>query len=127
MPQKIFSDRDPRLTSAFWKEVTRLTGMMSGMTTAYHPQANGGAERSNQTMEQVLRAYVGEMGSDWDQHLSAVEYAMNNTVSRATKMKPFVMMRCICMFVCMFPRRKNANLISKPNQASGYSTEWYMF
>ena len=92
MPQKIFSDRDPRLTSAFWKEVTRLTGMMSGMTTAYHPQANGGAERSNQTMEQVLRAYVGEMGSDWDQHLSAVEYAMNNTVSRATRMKPFVMM-----------------------------------
>ena len=92
MPQKIFSDRDPRLTSAFWKEVTRLTGMMSGMTTAYHPQANGGAERSNQTMEQVLRAYVGEMGTDWDQHLSAVEYAMNNTVSRATGMKPFVMM-----------------------------------
>ena len=32
------------------------------------------------------------MGSDWDQHLSAVEYAMNNTVSRATRTKPFVMM-----------------------------------
>ena len=43
-------------------------------------------------MEQVLSAYVGEMGTDWDQHLSAVEYAMNNTVSRATGMKPFVMM-----------------------------------
>ena len=54
MPMKMYSDRDSRFTSAFWKEVSRLTGMMSGMTTAYHPQGNGGAERPNQTMEQIL-------------------------------------------------------------------------
>ena len=92
MPQKIFSDRDPRFTSAFWKELTRLTGMMSGMTTAWHPQGNGAAERTNQTMEQVLRAYVSELGTDWDLHLSAAEYAINNTPSRSTGEKPFVLM-----------------------------------
>lgn len=92
VPQKLFTDRDPRFTAAFWKEVCRLTGMMSGMTTAYHPQANGGAERTNATMEQILRAYVGKLGTDWDLHLSAAEYAINNSVSSATGEKPFVMM-----------------------------------
>ena len=32
------------------------------------------------------------------------------------------------LYVCLYvPKKKNANLISKPNQASGYSTEWYLF
>ena len=92
MPMKLFTDRDPRFTAEFWKEVCRLTGMMSGMTTAYNPQANGGAERTNQTMEQVLRAYVTNLGTDWDLHLSAAEYAMNNSPASSTGVKPFVMM-----------------------------------
>ena len=92
MPMKIYSDRDPRFTSAFWREVARLTGMMSGMTTSFHPSANGAAERTNASMEQILRAYVGDLGADWDLHLSAAEYAMNNSYSSATGMKPFVMM-----------------------------------
>ena len=92
MPMKVFSDRDPRFTSAFWQEMTRLTGMMSGMTTSYHPSANGGAERTNASLEQILRAYVGDLGADWDLHLSAAEYAMNNSPARATGQKPFVMM-----------------------------------
>ena len=92
MPLKLFSDRDTRFTSAFWRELTRLTGMMSGMTTAYHPAGNGQAERSNATMEEILRAYVGDLGADWDLHLSAAEYAVNNSPARATGIKPFVMM-----------------------------------
>ena len=92
MPLKLFSDRDSRFTSAFWKELCRLTGMMSGMTTAFHPAGNGQAERSNATMEEILRAYVGDLGADWDLHLSAAEYAVNNSPARATGLKPFVMM-----------------------------------
>ena len=92
MPLKLFSDRDTRFTSTFWRELARLTGMMSGMTTAYHPAGNGQAERSNATMEEMLRAYVGDLGSDWDLHLSAAEYAVNNSPARATGIKPFVMM-----------------------------------
>jgi hypothetical protein len=62
------------------------------MTTSYHPSANGGAERTNASLEQILRAYVGDLGADWDLHLSAAEYAMNNSPARATGQKPFVMM-----------------------------------
>jgi hypothetical protein len=92
MPMTMYSDRDSRFTSAFWKEVAKLTGMMSGMTTAYHPQGNGSAERPNQTMEQILRAYTEPIGTDWDSHLSAVRYAMNDSVHSSTGEKPFVLM-----------------------------------
>ena len=43
-------------------------------------------------MEEILRAYVGDLGADWDLHLSAAEYAVNNSPARATGIKPFVMM-----------------------------------
>ena len=33
MPMQMYIDRDYRFTSAFWKEVAKLTGMMSDMTT----------------------------------------------------------------------------------------------
>jgi transposase InsO family protein len=92
MPLKIYSDRDVRFTSAFWNEIARLTGMMMGMTTAYHPQGNGQAENTNATMEQVLRAYVEPLGTDWDQHLSACEYAINDSVHRSTGLSPFMLM-----------------------------------
>ena len=65
MPLKLVSDRDSRFTSAFRKEVAR---------------DNGGAEIPNHTMEQMLRAYTDPIGSDWDLHLSAREYATHDAV-----------------------------------------------
>jgi transposase InsO family protein len=56
MPSSIVSDRDVRFTSAFWKELCTLTGTQTNMTTAYAPQGYGAAERTNGTMETILRA-----------------------------------------------------------------------
>ncbi|GKF22074.1 putative reverse transcriptase domain-containing protein [Tanacetum coccineum] len=43
------------------------------MSTAYHPQNNGQSERTIQTLEDILRAYVLDFGGSWDVHLVLTE------------------------------------------------------
>ena len=63
------------------------------MTTSFHPQADGQAERHNRTIQEMLRAYVDpSTRSDWDEHLVSLEFAYNNSVHRATGRSPFFML-----------------------------------
>jgi hypothetical protein len=82
--QKIISDRDPRFMSAFWTEIFRLLGTQLAPSTPYHPQSDGQAKNTNRTMEQMLRAYVDTRQTDWDLHLSAVEFAINDSLHAST-------------------------------------------
>ncbi|MBW0586576.1 hypothetical protein O181_126291 [Austropuccinia psidii MF-1] len=47
----IISDRDPKFTSAIWTNLQKLFGTKLSFSTAYHPQADGLAERMIQTLE----------------------------------------------------------------------------
>ncbi|KAM4060615.1 reverse transcriptase (RNA-dependent DNA polymerase) [Hirsutella rhossiliensis] len=67
MPRSIVSDRGSNWLSRFWKRFCRLAGVTQKLSTAYHPQTDGGPERMNQEIEAYLRAYV----SDQDQPLFA--------------------------------------------------------
>lgn len=91
LPTQIVSDRDPKFTGTFWKELFRLCGTKLSMSTAYHPQTDGQTERANRTLEEMLRAYVNTAHNDWDTHLSALEFAYNNSVSPSTRYTPFYM------------------------------------
>ena len=91
LPKQIVSDRDGRFISRFWKEVCRLLGIQQGMSTAYHPQTDGQTERVHRVLEDMLRAYVNPMLNDWDEKLSAVEFAVNNAWQRSTKSTPFIL------------------------------------
>ena len=55
LPRSWHTDQDRRITSAFWQNVCRLLGIKVRTTAALHPQANGQAERTNQTVKQLLR------------------------------------------------------------------------
>ncbi|CAI7803434.1 unnamed protein product [Closterium sp. NIES-54] len=55
IPATLISDRDPKFTSKFWKELMGLLGTELAMSSAYHPQTDGQTERLNQAVEQLLR------------------------------------------------------------------------
>ena len=57
-------------------------------TSSYHPNGNGGVERVNHTMAQMLAMVVNEQQDDWDLRLPQVEFAYNNSVSAATGLAP---------------------------------------
>ncbi|KAJ9516381.1 hypothetical protein QJQ45_011054 [Haematococcus lacustris] len=89
LPKVIVSDRDPRFTSTFWQELFKLTGTHLNMSTANHPQTDGQTERANRTLEDMLRNYVSPHHDDWDQHLTAAEFAYNASVQASTGYSPF--------------------------------------
>ncbi|GJR14139.1 putative reverse transcriptase domain-containing protein [Tanacetum coccineum] len=54
----VISDRDSRFTSRFWQSMQEALGTRLDMSTAYHPQTDGQSERTIQTLEDMLRAFV---------------------------------------------------------------------
>ncbi|MBW0550463.1 hypothetical protein O181_090178 [Austropuccinia psidii MF-1] len=49
----IINDRDPKFTSALWKNLHQLFGTKLSFSTAYPPQTDGLAERMIQTLEDM--------------------------------------------------------------------------
>ncbi|GKA68752.1 putative reverse transcriptase domain-containing protein [Tanacetum coccineum] len=63
IPVLIISDRDSHFTSRFWRSLQEALGTNLDMSTAYHPQTDGQRERTIQTLEDMLRAYVIDFGT----------------------------------------------------------------
>ena len=47
-------------------------------STAYHPQIDGKEKRVNQVLEDMLRMYVMDKPTKWEDYLDLVEFAYNN-------------------------------------------------
>ncbi|KAI5335248.1 hypothetical protein L3X38_025381 [Prunus dulcis] len=58
VPVSIISYRDPRFTSRFWAKLNEAFGTQLWFSTAFHPQTDGQSERTIQTLEDMLRAWV---------------------------------------------------------------------
>ncbi|GJX06216.1 putative reverse transcriptase domain-containing protein [Tanacetum coccineum] len=56
---------------------------------AYHPQTDGQSERTIQTLEDMLYAYVIDFGKGWVNHLPLVEFSYNNSYHANIKAAPF--------------------------------------
>jgi len=60
IPSSIVSDRDPVLTSSFWKELFQLAGVKLQYTSAFHPQSDGQSEATNKIIMMYLRCLTGD-------------------------------------------------------------------
>ncbi|KAL1918886.1 uncharacterized protein VTP21DRAFT_2908 [Calcarisporiella thermophila] len=60
--------------------------------TACHPYSDGQTERTNQTIEKILRAYIQQQSpEDWDLWLTPVEFAINNATQASPGYSPFLL------------------------------------
>ncbi|MBW0543561.1 hypothetical protein O181_083276 [Austropuccinia psidii MF-1] len=77
VPKIIISDRDQKFTSEFWTNLYDMLETKLAFSTAYHPQADGLAERMIQTMEDILRrfcAYGMEYKDQKDTPMTALPF-----------------------------------------------------
>ena len=81
VPLSIISDRGTQFTSHFWKSFQKGLGTKVKLSTVFHPQTDGQAERTIQTLEDMLRACVIDFQGSWNEHLSFLEFAYNNKLS----------------------------------------------
>ncbi|XP_063334794.1 uncharacterized protein si:ch211-282j22.3 isoform X1 [Pelmatolapia mariae] len=88
-PREILTDRGTNFMSTLLKQVYQLLGIKSLRTTPYHPQTDGLTERFNQTLKQMLRKFVNETGTDWDQWLPYLLFAYREVPQASTGFSPF--------------------------------------
>jgi transposase InsO family protein len=61
-PKKIVSDRGSQFTSRFWRSFHENMNTKLNFSTTYHPQTDGQTERTNQVLEDMLRASALQHG-----------------------------------------------------------------
>lgn len=89
LPKAITSDRGTNWTSTFWTELCRLVGVKRRLSSAYHPQTDGGTERLNQEAQAYLRNFINHEQSDWKRWLPTAELALNSRYQAGLGMSPF--------------------------------------
>ena len=89
VPIDFVSDRDSKFTCDFFKQWCSLLGIAQRMSSGFHPQTDGQTERTNRTIEQILRFYVLPDQSNWDSALPMVAFAINRAFNQATQASPF--------------------------------------
>jgi transposase InsO family protein len=83
------SDRGSQFTSKFWEKLYELMDTKLNFSSAYHPQTDGQTERTNQILEDMLRACALKYGKSWDKSLSYAEFSYNNSYQASIEMAPF--------------------------------------
>jgi hypothetical protein len=89
IPKTIVSDGDPKFTSNFWKGLFKGFGTNMNFSIAYHPNLDGKIERVNQAIEDMLRMYLMDKPSKWEDYLHLVEFAYKNRYEAYLNMIPF--------------------------------------
>jgi transposase InsO family protein len=89
VPKKIVSDRGSHFTSRFWKKLHESLDTQLNFSSAYHPQTDGQKERTNQVLEDMLRACALKHGGSWDKSLPYAEFSYNNSYQASLKISPF--------------------------------------
>lgn len=89
VPKVIVSDRGPQFTSRFWENLHDLLGTELFFSTAFHPQTGGQTERTNQILEDMLRACVLTYGTNWEKCLAFAKFSYNNSYQASLQMSPF--------------------------------------
>jgi hypothetical protein len=100
IPRSIISDRDPKLMSRIWDEFTALLDIKQCHTSGYYLQANGLAERTNQTLRQILRV-AAQKHISWIEALDTAEMAINNANHHSSEYSPYYLN--LGYHPCLFP------------------------
>ncbi|WMV42083.1 hypothetical protein MTR67_035468 [Solanum verrucosum] len=81
--------RGAQFTAQFWKSFQKGLRSKVNFGFAFHPQTDGQAEHTIQTLEDMLRACVIDFQGNWDDHLPLIQFAYNNSYYSSIQMAPY--------------------------------------
>ena len=82
-PRTILSDNGLQFCSKLSKAVYQLLGVRKLATSSYYPNGNGGVERVNHTMTQMMAMVVNERQDGWD--CSSLTSSSHTTIRSARR------------------------------------------
>ena len=86
-PHTIRSDNQFR--SEILTAVRDKLGIKARFSAPYHPQSHGRVEKANQTLLQMLKKFVHERPTNWDQELPYLLFALREVPSASSLYSPF--------------------------------------
>jgi len=89
LPESIISDRGLQFAAGLMRELNKMLGIKSKLSTAFYPQTDGQTERVNQELEQYLRMFIDHRQEQWPEWLGTAEFAYNNKAHSSTRTSPF--------------------------------------
>jgi hypothetical protein len=63
--------------------------MQLNLSTTYHPETDGKTERVNRVMEDMLRMYVMDNQTHWENYLPLIEFTYNNSFHSSIAMSSY--------------------------------------
>ena len=72
---EFLSDQGRNYQSFLLAQLWELLDVQRKRTTPYHPEADGLSERLNRTIKKMIKCYVNESHTDWDEHLDEMAFA----------------------------------------------------
>lgn len=91
-PQRLHSDQGANFESELIAELLELSGDDKSHTSPYHPMGNGGTERFNRTLGNMLRSLPLRSKQKWPQMVQTMTFVYNCTVHETTGFAPFYFM-----------------------------------
>jgi hypothetical protein len=89
VPKKMVSDRGSQFTSKFLEKLHKSMDTELNFSLAYHPQTNDQSDRTNQILEDMLRACALQHGKSWDKSLPHAEFSYKDSYQASIEMEPF--------------------------------------
>jgi len=63
--ESIILDRGPQFVAGLIRELNKMLGIESKLSTAFYPQTNRQTKRVNQKLEQYLRMFIDHRQEQW--------------------------------------------------------------
>ena len=87
-PYQIHTDQGPNFESGLMYELCDVLKIDKSRTTPYHPSGNGGVERTNATVMNLVHSYANKDPLNWDKHMHTALMGYNGTKHTATGFEP---------------------------------------
>ena len=90
LPESIVSNKGLQFAVEMTKELNKMLGIETKLSTSFHPQTDGQTEKMNQELEQYLQFFVDHRQKNWLEWLASAEFTVNNKIHSVTKVSPFM-------------------------------------
>lgn len=89
MVRKVLTDRGTHFLGSFMREISALLNVKHLLTSPYHPQTDGQAERCIQTFSTIVSHFLNHNQKNWDVIVPYAEWCMNTMHQETTGFTPF--------------------------------------
>lgn len=88
LPRIVQTDQGTNFLSTLCAQVFKSLNITHRVSSAFHPESQGSLERFHQTLKAMLRKYCIETGSEWDEGVPLLLFAIRDAVQESLKFSP---------------------------------------